>query len=159
LKLNGGLATTVTTDVGSVLLSAMFGMAAVSALLGPTAVHRLGTRACLVAGYLVSVAFVAVHLYPKVSVLVPGYFVMGAWLGCWTASRTAVLMTLASKMAYVLSDREECELDGNGRREAVARNLARGLQVTRRTRVSRRWVGQRAARRFRVHAPADEFDA
>lgn len=130
LKLNGGLAATVTTDVGSVLLSAMFGMAAVSALLGPTAVHRLGTRTCLVAGYLVSVAFVAVHLYPKVSVLVPGYFMMGAWLGCWTASRTAVLMTLASKMAYVLSDREECELEGNGRREAVARNLARGLQVS-----------------------------
>ncbi|XP_060865393.1 protein unc-93 homolog A [Metopolophium dirhodum] len=128
LKQNGGF-TTVTTDIGSILLSAMFGMAAMSALFGPTAVHRLGTRTCLVAGYLVSVAFVTVHLYPKVAVLVPGYFLMGAWLGCWTASRTAVLMALASKMAYVLSDREECELEGNGRREAVARNLARGLQV------------------------------
>ncbi|XP_060853844.1 UNC93-like protein isoform X2 [Rhopalosiphum padi] len=128
LKQNGGF-TTVTTDIGSVLLSAMFGMAAMSALFGPTAVHRLGTRTCLVAGYLVSVAFVTVHLYPKVTVLAPGYFLMGAWLGCWTASRTAVLMALASKMAYVLSDREEFELEGNGRREAVARNLARGLQV------------------------------
>lgn len=107
----------------------MFGMAAMSALIGPTAVHRLGTRTCLVVGYVVAVAFIGVHLYPKVSVLLPGYFLMGAWLGCWTASRTAVLMTLASKMAYVLSDREECELEGNGRREAVARNLARGLQV------------------------------
>jgi hypothetical protein len=107
----------------------MFGLAAVSALLGPTAVNKLGTRTCLVAGYLVSVVFVTVHLYPKVSVLLPGYILMGAWLGCWTASRTAVLMMLASKMAYVLSDREECELEGNGRREAVARNLARGLQV------------------------------
>ncbi|XP_025412897.1 UNC93-like protein isoform X2 [Sipha flava] len=128
LKQNGGFAT-VTTDIGSILLSAMFGLAAVSALLGPTAVNKLGTRTCLVAGYLVSVVFVTVHLYPKVSVLLPGYILMGAWLGCWTASRTAVLMMLASKMAYVLSDREECELEGNGRREAVARNLARGLQV------------------------------
>ncbi|XP_050428070.1 protein unc-93 homolog A [Adelges cooleyi] len=128
LKQNGGLAT-VTTDIGSVLLSAMFGVAALSALLGPTAVQRLGTRTCLVAGYLVAVAFVGVHLYPKVTVLWPGYLLMGAWLGCWTASRTAVLMTLSSKMAYVLSDREECELEGNGRREAVARNLARGLQM------------------------------
>lgn len=128
LKLNGGFAT-VTTDIGSILLSVMFSIAAVSALLGPTAVSKLGTRTCLVAGYMVSVVFVTVHLYPKVSVLLPGYFLMGAWLGCWTASRTAVLMTLASKMAYVLSDREECELEGNGRREAVAKNLARGLQV------------------------------
>lgn len=129
LKQNGGSAT-VTTDVGAALLSAMFGVAAASALCGPTAVQRLGTRTCLVAGYLVSVAFVAAHLYPKVSVLAPVYLLMGAWLGCWTASRTAVLMALASKMAYVLSDREECELEGNGRREAVARNLARGLQVS-----------------------------
>lgn len=130
LKLSAGSAATVTTDVGAALLSAMFGVAAASALYGPTAVHRLGTRTCLVAGYLVSAAFVAVHLYPKVSVLAPGYLLMGAWLGCWTASRTAVLMALASKMAYVLSDREECELEGTGRREAVARNLARGLQVS-----------------------------
>ncbi|XP_050548915.1 protein unc-93 homolog A [Daktulosphaira vitifoliae] len=128
LKQNSGFAT-VTTDIGSILLSAMFGMAAISALIGPTAVHRLGTRSCLVVGYVVAVAFVGVHLYPKVSILLPGYFLMGAWLGCWTASRTAILMTLASKMAYVLSDREECELEGNGRRVAVARNLARGLQV------------------------------
>lgn len=126
---NGGLAA-VTTEVGAVLLSGMFGMAAVSALFGPTAVSRLGTRTCLVAGYLVAVAFIAVHLYPKVSVLLPGYFLMGVWLGCWTASQTAVLMTLSSKMAYVLSDREECELEGSGRREAVAMNLARGLQVS-----------------------------
>ncbi|VVC39726.1 Hypothetical protein CINCED_3A002795 [Cinara cedri] len=129
LKHVNGSLTTVTTDIGSALLSGMFGMAAVSALFGPTAVSRLGTRTCLIAGYLVAVVFIAVHLYPKVSILLPGYLLMGTWMGCWTASRTAVLMTLSSKIAYVLSDKEECELEGNGRREAVAMNLGRGLQM------------------------------
>lgn len=119
-------------DIGSLLLAMMFAIAALSSLFTPAVLRRLGPNWTLIICYSFACFFVGVHLYPTVCSLIPGYLLMGAWLGPLVGARVTALMTLASKLTHVLSQEEEEEVEdaeGLGRREVMVQRLSRGLQV------------------------------
>lgn len=119
-------------DVGSLLLSSFFALGALSSLWMPTIVKQLGSNWTLIGCYAGSCIFLGVHLYPKAYILIPGYLIMGICLGPMVGAKITTLMTLATKLSYVLSEEEEDEVDdaeGLGRRDVIIQRLARGLQV------------------------------
>ncbi|KAL1114841.1 hypothetical protein AAG570_007665 [Ranatra chinensis] len=119
-------------DVGSWLLASLFAVASLSSLGAVFLVDQLGTNWTLVLGYGGACVFLGVHLYPDVYTLVPAYLFMGAWLGPSVEARFACLMTLASKLTYVMTEEEEDEVEcarGFGRTEVVVHRLFRGLQI------------------------------
>ncbi|KAJ9576175.1 hypothetical protein L9F63_006997 [Diploptera punctata] len=114
---------------GALLLAALHALASLSSLAAPTLVQRLGCNWTLILGYAHACVFFGLHLYPVAYTMVPGYIVMGLWLGPLVSARVTFLMTLASKLSYVVSEDEEAEEQNNCRRETVVRRLARGLQT------------------------------
>jgi hypothetical protein len=71
--------------------------------------------------------FFGLHLYPTPYTLVPAYLTFGLWLGPLVSARLTFLMTLASKLSYVVTEEEEEE--SSSCRKTVLRRLARGLQT------------------------------
>ena len=114
---------------GAILLAALHALASLSSLVAPTLVQRLGCNWTLILGYAHACIFFGLHLYPVAYTMVPGYVVMGLWLGPLVSARVTFLMTLASKLSYVVSEDEEAEEVSSCRRETVVRRLARGLQT------------------------------
>ncbi|XP_034237571.1 UNC93-like protein [Thrips palmi] len=129
------------SDAGALLLIAFFAAAALSALVAPAVVARLGPNWTLILGYLGISVFLAAHLYPTLEVLLPTYLAAGLCLGPLAVARVTVLMALSSKLALQLTEQEEQDADaeeleavmagagGGGRTETVLRRLARGLQM------------------------------
>ncbi|XP_075217840.1 protein unc-93 homolog A [Lycorma delicatula] len=119
-------------DVGSLLLATLFALGSLSSLGTPILVHKIGSNWSLILSYTGTCVFFGVHLYPRVYTLIPGYLLMGIWLGPLAGARITFLMTLASKLSYVLSDEEEDEIEylaGITRRELIIERLSRGLHV------------------------------
>ncbi|XP_069671527.1 protein unc-93 homolog A isoform X1 [Periplaneta americana] len=118
-------------DAGALLLAALHAAAALSSLGAPTLVQRLGCNWTLVLGYIHACVFFGLHLYPTTYTLVPAYLAVGLWLGPLVSARVTFLMTLASKLSYVVTEDDEVEdVDETScRRETAVRRLARGLQT------------------------------
>lgn len=120
----------INTNVGSLLLSLLFLVSTPSILLSLLIIRKLGINWCIIISYIFVTLFLSVHIYPKLYVLIIGYFLMGLWLGPLTISQVTFLMTLASKLSYVLSEREEEEMDETyllGRKEIIVHRLSRYL--------------------------------
>nr|CAD7201998.1 unnamed protein product [Timema douglasi] len=115
-------------DSGSLLLCSLFSVAALSSLVSPFLVQRIGTNWTLILGYIHASVFFGLHLYPTAYTLIPGYVMMGMWVGPITSARQTFLMTLASKLSFVATEEEEME-DNGGRWETTVQRLARGLQA------------------------------
>ncbi|CAG2059189.1 unnamed protein product [Timema podura] len=115
-------------DSGSLLLCSLFSVAALSSLVSPFLVQRIGTNWTLILGYIHASVFFGLHLYPTAYTLIPGYVMMGMWVGPITSARQTFLMTLASKLSFVTTEEEEME-DNGGRWETTVQRLARGLQA------------------------------
>ncbi|PSN37175.1 hypothetical protein C0J52_20662 [Blattella germanica] len=114
---------------GPILLAGLHAIAALSSLGAPTLVQRLGCNWTLILGYAHACIFFGLHLYPVAYTMVPGYIVMGLWLGPLVSARVTFLMTIASKLSYVVTEDDEAEEENTCRRETVVRRLARGLQT------------------------------
>ncbi|XP_021936345.1 protein unc-93 homolog A isoform X2 [Zootermopsis nevadensis] len=117
----------VSSDMGALLLAALHAMASLSSLVAPVLVQHVGCNWTLILGYVHACMFFGLHLYPTPYTLVPAYLVFGLWLGPLVSARLTFLMTLASKLSYVVT--EEGEEESSCRRETVVRRLARGLQT------------------------------
>lgn len=115
---------------GSLLLALLYLLAAVSALFSPYVAHRFGITKCLSICYGVSTIFVAVHLYPKLYLLIPAYILMGLSAGHLNSANIAYLIMLASKLKFVLSEEEENEFHSkleSTKRESLVQKLFRGI--------------------------------
>lgn len=119
-------------DVGSLLLTSLFAIGAVSTLGTIFLLNRLGTNWSLILSYAGACIFLGVHLYPNVYTLIPAYLLMGIWLGPLVVARITFLITLATKLTYVMTEEEEGEVDGTQglrKTEVVVHKLFRGLQI------------------------------
>jgi hypothetical protein len=121
----------VSANMGGLLLSALHALASLSSLVAPTLVQRVGCKWTLILGYGHACLFFGLHLYPTPYTLVPAYLALGIWLGPLVSGRVTFLMTLASKLSYVVTEDEEAEdvEESSGRRQTIVRRLARGLQT------------------------------
>jgi hypothetical protein len=126
-----GLQAAVSADTGALLLAALHAVASLSSLVAPTLVQRVGCNWTLILGYAHACLFFGLHLYPTPYTLVPAYLTLGLWLGPLVSARVTLLMTLASKLSYLVTEDEEGEdvEENSSRRETVVRRLARGLQT------------------------------
>ncbi|CAH1393860.1 unnamed protein product [Nezara viridula] len=119
-------------DVGSLLLTSLFAIGALSTLGTVFLLNKLGTNWTLILSYGGTCVFLGVHLYPNIYTLVPAYLFMGIWLGPLAGARITCLMTLATKLTYVMTEQEEGEVDnsqGLRKTEVVVHKLSRGLQI------------------------------
>jgi len=121
----------VSTNMGSLLLAARHALASLSSLVAPTLVQRVGCNWTLILGYAHACVFFGLHLYPTPYTLVPAYLALGVWMGPIVSARVTFLMTLASKLSYVVTEEDEVEdMDkSSSRRQTTVRRLARGLQT------------------------------
>ena len=121
----------VSANMGSLLLAALHALASLSSLVAPTLVQRVGCNWTLILGYAHACVFFGLHLYPTPYTLVPAYLALGVWMGPIVSARVTFLMTLASKLSYVVTEEDEVEdMDkSSSRRETTVRRLARGLQT------------------------------
>ncbi|PNF36999.1 hypothetical protein B7P43_G08046 [Cryptotermes secundus] len=121
----------VSANMGGLLLSALHALASFSSLVAPTLVQRVGCKWTLILGYGHACLFFGLHLYPTPYTLVPAYLALGVWLGPLVSGRVTFLMTLASKLSYVVTEDEEAEdvEESSSRRQTIVRRLARGLQT------------------------------
>ncbi|RZC37972.1 UNC93-like protein, partial [Asbolus verrucosus] len=114
-------------NVGSLLLALVHFFAALSSILGPSLVQKLGTNAVFLCSYLVFVVFYASHLYPSLFLLVPVSVVLGLALGPLISSQITFLMTLSAKISYMFSEEDD---DSKAiRRTCIIRRLARAFQA------------------------------
>lgn len=119
-------------SIGSLFLSGLYLLAAVSTLFSPFVAHKIGVTKCLVLCYAVGTAFIGVHLYPKWYLLMPAYALMGFAVGHLGTSEITYLLMLVSKLKFVLSEKEENELQSkleSTKRESLAQKLFRGLTI------------------------------
>lgn len=119
-------------DVGSLLLTSLFAIGAVSTLGTIFLLNRLGTYWSLILSYAGTCIFLGIHLYPNVYTLIPAYLFMGIWLGPLVVARITCLMTLATKLTYVMTEQEEGEVDGTQglrKTEIFVHKLFRSLQA------------------------------
>lgn len=115
---------------GPLLLAVLYFLAAVSALFSPYIAHRLGITKCLSVCYAISTIFIAIHLYPKVYLLIPAYILMGLSTGHLNSTRITYLIMLASKLKFVLNEEEENEFQSkleSTKRESLVQKLFRGV--------------------------------
>ncbi|XP_024082911.1 UNC93-like protein isoform X2 [Cimex lectularius] len=119
-------------DVGSLLLATFFSIGSISTLGTIFFINKLGTNWTLILSYGGTCIFFGFHLYPNIFTLVPAYMFMGLWLGPLVGGRITCLMTLATKLSYVMTEEEEGEIEcsqGLRRTELVVHKLSRGLQI------------------------------
>lgn len=117
----------ITINVGSLLLAVLYFFAALSSILGPSLIQKLGTNAILLISYAAFCFFYAAHLIPVIYLLVPVYFLVGLALGPLTLARVSFLMTLSTKLSYALG--EEDEDSKNLRRTCIIRRAARAFKA------------------------------
>lgn len=117
----------ITINIGSLLLALLYLVAALSSILSPSLVQKLGTNAVFSIAYGAFAVFYAAHLYPVLYLLLPVYFVLGLVLGPLSLARVSFLMTLSAKLSYVFS--EEDEEAKNLRRTCIIRRVARAFKA------------------------------
>lgn len=114
-------------NIGSLLLAIGYLFAALSTLLGPTLVHKLGTNWVLFVFYIAYIIFYSCHFYPVLYLLIPMYMVFGLCFGPVCIGRITFLMTLSSKLSYTAADEDE---DNKYlRKTCVIRRVARSFQA------------------------------
>lgn len=111
----------ITINVGSLLLTVLHLLAAVSSIFGPFLVQRFTTNAILFWSYSVFAVFYAAHLFPALYLLLPAYVLLGLWLGPLSLARVSFLMTLSAKLTS--------EDDEPLRRTCVVRRVARAFKA------------------------------
>ncbi|KAF6216669.1 hypothetical protein GE061_001015 [Apolygus lucorum] len=119
-------------EIGSILLTSLFSIGALSALASLFLVNRFGTIWSLIFSYCGTCIFIGLHLYPNAYTLIPAYLFMGMWLGPLVAGRITCLMELSNKLSFVMTEQEMGEVacsQGLRRTEIVVHKLSRGLQV------------------------------
>lgn len=114
------------SHLGPVLLAFLFAMATFTSCFAPIIVQRVNTNLTLCVGHLVTSIFVGVHLYPTWYLLVPGYFLLGAWVSPCYLARTAQVNISAARLSLVSSDPEDPD---ETRRECLLRRLSRALKL------------------------------
>lgn len=117
----------ITINVGSLLLAFLYLIAAISSILSPSLIQKLGTNIILLVSYGAFAVFYTAHLYPVLYLLVPIYFVLGLILGPLSLARVSFLMTLSTKLSYVFT--EEDEDSKNLRRICIIRRVARAFKA------------------------------
>ncbi|KAF2885088.1 hypothetical protein ILUMI_21091 [Ignelater luminosus] len=118
----------ISINIGSFLIAVMFVLAAVSTLLGPYIVHRVGANVVFLLSYAVFSVFYAAHLYPTLYLLVPVYVILGLVLGQVSLCYIAFLMGISSKMSCAMSDDDdELRL---ARRTVIIRRFARAIKAS-----------------------------
>lgn len=116
----------ITINVGSLLLMTLYVFAALSSILAPSVVQKLGINAALMLSYVVFAIFYAVHFYPVIYVLVPVYILLGLALGPASLAQVSFLMIISSKISYIFSEDDE---DSKVlRRTCIIRRIARAIK-------------------------------
>lgn len=118
----------ITINIGSLLLALLYLLAALSALLSPSLIQKVGTNAILLIAYGAFAVFYSVHLYPVLYLLLPVYIVLGLVLGPLSLARVSFLMTLSTKLSYAFT--EEDEEAKNLRRTCIIRRVARAFKAS-----------------------------
>jgi hypothetical protein len=119
-------------NAGSLLLTVLFSVATLSTLGSVFFVNKIGTNWSLIMSYGGTCLFVGAHLFPRAYTLIPAYLFMGAWFGPLVGAKLSCLMTLASKLTFVMTDEEEDEAEGAPgfrRSEIIVHRLFRCLQI------------------------------
>ena len=117
----------VNVNVGSMLLMFLYLTSSVSVVLAPSLVQRIGANGVIVAHHLILAAFFALHFYPLLYVLIPGYFLLGSVLGPVLIARMTYVMTLSKKLGYVFT--EDDEDSKILRRACVVRRVSRAFRT------------------------------
>lgn len=117
----------ININIGSLLLAVVYFFGAISSLLGPSFVHKLGSNVILLCSYIVFIVFYVTHLYPSLFLLLPMSIFLGLVLGPLASSQIAFLMTLSVKLGYMFSEEEEEAK--TLRRTCIIRRLARAFQA------------------------------
>lgn len=118
----------ININIGSVLFTIMYSLAAASSLLSPYMIHKMGANIILVFSYGVFFLFYTIHLYPAVYLLVPAYIILGITLGQISLCYIALLIGLSSKMSCAMSDYDDdLRL---ARRTVIIRRFARAIQAS-----------------------------
>uniref|UniRef100_A0A182MAR1 Major facilitator superfamily associated domain-containing protein n=1 Tax=Anopheles culicifacies TaxID=139723 RepID=A0A182MAR1_9DIPT len=86
-------------DVGSGLLSLCCAVTAGMSLMTTKLVQRFGYSIVLAASYGALCLFLAAHIYPVLLSLVPGYLVLGLFLGPSVICKQALLVSMAGKLS------------------------------------------------------------
>lgn len=117
----------ININIGSLLLALAYFFAAISSLLGPSLLQKLGSNVIFLCSYIVFVVFYISHMYPSLFLLLPMSIFLGLALGPLTLSQITFLMTLSVKLGYMFSEEEE---DAKTlRRTCIIRRLARAFQA------------------------------
>lgn len=117
----------VNVNVGSMLLMFLYLTSSVSVILGPSLVQKAGANEVIVAHHLILGVFFALHFYPLLYVLIPGYFLLGSVLGPALIARMTYLMTLSKKLGYVFT--EDDEDSKILRRACIVRRVSRAFRA------------------------------
>ncbi|XP_050071868.1 uncharacterized protein LOC126559738 [Anopheles maculipalpis] len=86
-------------DVGSGLLSLCCAVTAGMSLMTTKLVQRFGYSIVLAASYAAVCLFLAAHIYPVLLLLVPGYLLLGLFLGPSVICKQALLVSMAGKLS------------------------------------------------------------
>ncbi|KAL7289011.1 hypothetical protein TKK_0016968 [Trichogramma kaykai] len=111
---------------GPVLLALMFAVASLASCFSPLVINKLGTNLSLILGHLITIAFVAVHIFPRWYLLLPTYTLMGLWLSPSFLSRVSHVNVSATNLGLVCSDIEDPD---ETRRDCILRRLNRGIKL------------------------------
>lgn len=117
----------ITVNIGSLLLTSLCLLAAVSTLFGPSVIKKLGCNSIFLVSYLTFCLFYAAHIFPILYSLVPAYLVLGLVLGPISIARITFLLTISTKITYGFTeDDEDAKIL---RRTIVIRRVARAFQA------------------------------
>lgn len=117
----------ITINLGSLLLAFLYLLAAFSSILSPSLLQKFGTNTILSISYGTFAVFYTAHLFPILYLLVPMYILLGVVLGPLSLARISFLMTLSTKLNYVVN--EDDEDVKNLRRTCLIRRVARAFKV------------------------------
>ncbi|XP_068901153.1 UNC93-like protein isoform X3 [Tenebrio molitor] len=117
----------ININIGSLLMAVVHLFAALSSILGPSLVQKLGTNAVFLCSYLGFAVFYVSHLCPSLYLLLPASVALGVALGPLVSSQMTFLMTLSAKISYMFSEEDD---DSKAiRRTCIIRRLARAFQA------------------------------
>ncbi|XP_050308686.1 uncharacterized protein LOC126745047 [Anthonomus grandis grandis] len=113
-------------NVGSLLSSEIFFVAAVAALVAPYCVRLLGATIVAVICHVGMGLFYASHLYPVLYITISASFFMGVFLGLLSNAHISFLIILTQKITALFHEEDEDCI--YSRRTCIIRRAARGFQ-------------------------------